>query len=228
MKYTCIVVDDEPIARELIEEHLSHLEQFELVGAFENAIKTKAFLDQNKVDLMFLDIEMPLIKGTEFLRMRKDWPAVIFTTAYREYALESYDLNVLDYLLKPITFERFFVAIEKFTSQAATTVATNTPSPFLFIPTAGKKMKIIPDELLYLESFRDYVTIHLEGQKSHHIKYSITEFEKLLPAYCIRVHRSYVVNSQKVDAYSKQEIDIRGVTIPIGDKYKASWEKMFE
>ena len=114
MKYKCIIVDDEPLARELIASHLAHFDNFELVASFENALKAYAFLESNTIDLMFLDIEMPFLKGNDFLKKLKNPPKVIFTTAYREYAIEGYELNVIDYLLKPITFDRFFVSIEKF------------------------------------------------------------------------------------------------------------------
>lgn len=225
MNYKCIIIDDEPLARELIERHLSQFDNFEIIGSFENAIKAYQFLETNTIDLMFLDIEMPLLKGNDFLKKLKNKPFVILTTAYREYALEGYELNVVDYLLKPITFDRFFASIEKFKNfQTTKIVDSSVKENYIFIPSGNKKIKIIFSEILYIESFKDYVNIHIENNIKHHIKYNISEFEKILPINFVRVHRSYIINSKVITAYAKYEIETNETKIPIGNSYKDNWE----
>jgi DNA-binding LytR/AlgR family response regulator len=224
MKYKCIIVDDEPLARELIASHLAHFDNFELVDSFENALKAYAFLESNTIDLMFLDIEMPLLKGNDFLKKLKNPPKVIFTTAYREYALEGYELNVIDYLLKPITFDRFFVSIEKFKHlQIPQKEIKPIKENHIFVTNGSKNIKIVFDEILYVESLKDYITIHLEIGKSHHIKQNISVFEKLLNSNFVRIHRSFIIQTKKLTAYSKNEVEINSVEIPIGNSYKENW-----
>lgn len=224
MKYKCIIVDDEPLARELIAAHLVNFESFELIDSFENALKAYTFLETNTVDLIFLDIEMPLLKGNDFLKKLKNPPKVIFTTAYREYAIEGYELNVIDYLLKPITFDRFFVSIEKF-KQLQTPQKEIKPinENHIFVTSGSKNIKIVFDEILYIESLKDYITIHLENGKSHHIKQNISVFEKLLDSNFIRIHRSFIIQTKKLTAYSKNEVEVNSVEIPIGNSYKENW-----
>lgn len=224
MKHRCIIVDDEPLARELIASHLENFEGFELIDSFENALKTYSFLEHNSVDLMFLDIEMPLLKGNDFLKKLKNPPKVIFTTAYREYAIEGYELNVIDYLLKPITFDRFFVSIEKFKQfQTPRKEVHMVSESHIFVTSGNKNIKIIFDEILYIESLKDYITIHLENGKSHHIKQNISVFEKLLNSDFIRIHRSFIIQAKKMTAYTKNEIEINSIEIPIGTSYKENW-----
>lgn len=224
MKHKCIIVDDEPLARELIAAHLENFESFELIDSFENALKAYSFLENNAVDLIFLDIEMPLLKGNDFLKKLKNPPKVIFTTAYREYAIEGYELNVIDYLLKPITFDRFFVSIEKFKQlQTSKKEVSTTTENHIFVTSGNKNIKIIFDEIMYIESLKDYITIHLENGKSHHIKQNISSFEKLLNSEFIRIHRSFIIQTKKLTAYTKNEIEINSVEIPIGTSYKENW-----
>lgn len=224
MKYKCIIVDDEPLARELIASHLAHFDNFELVASFENALKAYAFLESNTIDLMFLDIEMPLLKGNDFLKKLKKPPKVIFTTAYREYAIEGYELNVIDYLLKPITFDRFFVSIEKFKQlQTPKAPENSTNEDHIFVSSGSKNIKITFDHILFVESLKDYITIHLENGKSHHLKQNISAFEKVLDSNFIRIHRSFIIQTKKLTAYSKNEVEINSVEIPIGSSYKETW-----
>ncbi|TRX38723.1 response regulator transcription factor [Flavobacterium sp. ZT3R18] len=224
MKYKCIIVDDEPLARELIASHLAHFDNFELVASFENALKAYAFLESNTIDLMFLDIEMPLLKGNDFLKKLKNPPKVIFTTAYREYAIEGYELNVIDYLLKPITFDRFFVSIEKFKQlQIPKATENSTNEDHIFVSSGSKNIKIVFDSILFIESLKDYITIHLENGKSHHLKQNISAFEKVLDSNFVRIHRSYIIQTKKLTAYSKNEVEINAIEIPIGSSYKQTW-----
>nr|WP_309755081.1 response regulator transcription factor [Flavobacterium sp.] len=225
MKYKCIIVDDEPLARELIASHLAHFESFELIDSFENALKAYAFLESNDVDLIFLDIEMPLLKGNDFLKKLKNPAKVIFTTAYREYALEGYELNVIDYLLKPITFDRFFVSIEKFKQlQTPKKQEEKVSEKHIFVSSGIKNIKIVFDEILYIESLKDYITIHLENKISYHLKFNISSFEKLLNDDFVRIHRSFIINVKKLRSYTKNEIEIDSIEIPIGNSYKENWQ----
>jgi two-component system LytT family response regulator len=224
MKYKCIIIDDEPLARELVASHLAKFENFELVDSFENALKAYTFLETNTIDLLFLDIEMPLLKGNDFLKKLKNPPKVIFTTAYREYALEGYELNVIDYLLKPITFDRFFVSIEKFKQlQVPKAPENSTKEDHVFVSSGSKNIKIIFDHILFIESLKDYITIHLENGNSHHLKQNISTFEKVLDSNFVRIHRSFIIHAKKLTAYTKHEVEINAVEIPIGSSYKKIW-----
>jgi DNA-binding LytR/AlgR family response regulator len=224
MKYKCIIIDDEPLARELIASHLAHFDNFELVASFENALKAYTFLESNTIDLIFLDIEMPLLKGNDFLKKLKNSPKVIFTTAYREYALEGYELNVIDYLLKPITFDRFFVSIEKFKQlQIPKAPENSTNENHIFVSCGNKNIKVVFDAILFIESLKDYITIHLENGKSLHLKQNISAFEKLLGSNFVRIHRSFIIHTKKLSAYTKNGVEINSVEIPIGSSYKETW-----
>ena len=181
--YKCLIVDDEELARELIETHLTQLDGFELVASCASAIEASTILQQQTIDLLFLDIEMPVLKGTEFFKNLIQKPKVIFTTAYRDYALDGFELNAVDYLLKPITFGRFFKAIEKFLdSENATPIITSKNdnvinNDFIFIRKDRKQIKIKFEDVLYIESLKDYVKIHLLNEKTKDlIVRSVTEW----------------------------------------------------
>lgn len=216
--YTCIIVDDEELARELMERHLSQLEDFKLVASCASAIEAFKVLKEEKVDLIFLDIEMPLLKGTDFLKNLNISSKVIFTTAFREYALEGYELNVVDYLLKPIIFTRFLKAVHKFLESVKTGI-NDSVNKHIYIQSNKKNIKIILDDVLYIESLKDYLQIHLENKKIL-FKGGITAFEKELNHQFLRVHRSYIVNINKISAYTKNDIEIGEIEIPISDSYK--------
>jgi len=218
--YKCIVVDDEELARRLIKRHVLELEGFELVASCESAIEALKYIKEHPVDLMFLDIEMPLIKGTDFLKNLDQKPKVIFTTAYREYALEGYELNVVDYLLKPIIFTRFLKAIEKFLESTNKAKASLEPN-HIYIQSNKKNIKIILEEVLYIESLKEYVQIHFKNKKVL-FKCGITAFEEKLNSHFLRVHRSYIVNTNMITAFTKRDIEIGDIEIPIGDSYKES------
>jgi len=225
MSYKCLVVDDEELARELIERHLSQLLQFEVVASCASALAARRILQEVQVDLIFLDIEMPVLKGTDFFKNLIQKPKVIFTTAYRDYAIDGFELNAVDYLLKPITFERFFNATEKFLDLQQPTVLTSSPpsipakEQFLFIRKDRKQVKLNFSEVLYIESLKDYIKIHLE-EDTHTIKHSLTGFVELLDRRFLRVHRSFVVNLDKITAYTKHDMEIKEIEIPIGDSYR--------
>jgi len=234
MTYKCLVVDDEELARELIVDHLSKLEEFELVAACASAIEARTILKQQRIDLMFLDIEMPVLKGTDFFKHLLHPPKVIFTTAYRDYAVEGFELNAVDYLLKPITFDRFFKAIDKFLNQQVpappitSSVSTTAPqAPYIFIRKDRKQVKLFLHEIIYIESLKDYIQIHQPNQK-HVVKYSLASFISLLDQRFLRVHRSYVINVDKVTAYTKHDIELGPVEIPIGENYKQAIQAYFQ
>lgn len=226
MIYKCLIVDDEELARELIETHLSQLDNFEIVASCASAIEAHKVLQHEEVDLLFLDIEMPVLKGTDFLKNLTKKPNVIFTTAYRDYAIEGFELSAVDYLLKPIVFERFFKAIEKFLERvkpiSKPTKNSTTDEAYIYIQSNKKNIKILFDDVNYIESIKDYIKIHFTNSSSTLTKHGITAFEKQLDDRFIRVHRSYIVNKHKVTAYTKQDIEIGDIEIPIGDYYKTN------
>lgn len=222
----CVIVDDEPLATELIEDHIAQLDFLQVTGTFQNAISALEFIKKNKVDLLFLDIQMPMLSGIDFLKSANIDAKVILTSAYREYALEGYELNVIDYLLKPITFDRFFKAVNKYLTQHTPDLSITENSlirptkDFIFVKSERKNIKIFFDEILYMESIKDYIKIHTLD-RTVVVKEKISQFESLLPDNLfIRVHRSYLVNKQKVTAYTHQDIEVRDIEIPIGGIYK--------
>ncbi|HAS46991.1 MAG TPA: DNA-binding response regulator [Microscillaceae bacterium] len=234
MTYKCLVVDDEELARELIVDHLSKLEEFELVAACASAIEARTILKQQRIDLMFLDIEMPVLKGTDFFKHLLQPPRVIFTTAYRDYAVEGFELNAVDYLLKPITFDRFFKAIDKFLNQQLPSppATSNVPSTtakatYIFIRKDRKQVKLFLHEIVYIESLKDYIQIHETNQK-HVVKYSLVSFISLLDHRFLRVHRSYVINVDKVTAYTKHDVELGPIEVPIGENYKQTVQEYFQ
>lgn len=224
MKYKCVIVDDEGLARGLIKNHLAQLDNFELVASCASAIEASKVLKNEKVDLLFLDIEMPVLKGTEFFKNLMHKPKVIFTTAYRDFALDGFELNAIDYLLKPITFARFFKAIEKFLEQSQSQVAppeniAQNRNDSIFVRKDRKQVKIFFDDILYVESVKDYIKI-ITQDDNHLIKQSLTSFLENLDDRFLRTHRSYLVNLDKITAYTNQDIEIGKFEVPIGDSYK--------
>ncbi|PQJ21719.1 LytTR family DNA-binding domain-containing protein [Tenacibaculum sp. SG-28] len=231
MVYKCLIVDDESLARELLETHLSQLENFKVIASCSSAIEAHKILQTENVDLLFLDIEMPVLKGTDFFKTLKQKPRVIFTTAYREYAIEGFELNAVDYLLKPITFVRFFQAIEKFVDSQKSPPKFNenipTQESYIFVQSNKKNIKINFDDVTYIESIKDYIRIHLPSS-SIMVKHGITAFEEKLDERFLRVHRSYIVNTTKVSAYTRQDVEIGSIEIPFGDFYKANALKVLK
>jgi two-component system LytT family response regulator len=225
MKVKCLVVDDEPLAIKLLENHIAKIASFEVVATCNNAMKALEILNTQQIDLLFLDIKMPTITGIDFLKSLRNPPKTIFTTAYREYALESYDLDVADYLLKPITFDRFFRAVERYfrelkpvqTSVSISQTATETT---IQIKSGTKYHKVVVSDINYIESLKDYVKIHTES-KSIVSKQKISDLEKELATHAfLRIHRSYLINSKKVTAFTPHDIELNDVEVPIGASYK--------
>ncbi|MEB2774291.1 LytTR family DNA-binding domain-containing protein [Algoriphagus sp. D3-2-R+10] len=232
MKYRCVIVDDEGLARGLIKNHLAQLDDFELVASCGSAIEASKILKEEKVDLLFLDIEMPVLKGTEFFKNLMHKPKVIFTTAHRDFALDGFDLNAVDYLLKPITFARFFKAIEKFLEQNQSSVNLlenigEGKTDYVFVRKDRKQVKVFFDDILYIESIKDYIKI-ITHDDNLLIKESLKSFVEALDDRFFRTHRSYIVNLDKITAYTKQDIEIGKLEIPIGDSYKSSVSKILD
>ena len=225
MTYKCIIIDDEELARRLIKNHLLQLEDFELVASCSSAIEASKILQENTIDLIFLDIEMPVLKGIDFYKNLLNKPKVIFTTAYREYAIDGFELNAVDYILKPITFQRFFNAIEKFRALQGKPIADTTiissenKENFIYIRKDRKQVKVHFDDILYIESLKDYIKIHFKDIQ-HVTKSSLSSFLTKLDNRFIRVHRSYIINKNKISAYTKNDIEIGQLEIPIGDNYR--------
>ncbi|TCI84837.1 LytR/AlgR family response regulator transcription factor [Tenacibaculum sp. M341] len=221
--YNCLIIDDEPLARELIETYLEKLPDFNLIASCKSALEASTILSNTKIDLLFLDIEMPQLKGIDFFKTLAYKPKVIFTTAYREYAIDGFELNAVDYLLKPIFFERFFSAIQKFTNSTKTLdkdLKNTGFQDFVFVSKSKKQIKILFKEVLYIESLKDYIKIHYNNNNTITIKESISSFEKRIDNRFIRIHRSYIVNKNKITAYTKHDLEIGKIEIPIGNSYK--------
>ncbi len=223
MKVRCLLVDDEPLAIQLLQTHLEKLDLFEVVATCSNAIKALEILRAETIDLLFLDIKMPQLTGIDFLRTLKNPPAVIITTAYREYAVDGYDLDIVDYLLKPITFDRFFKAIDRYlrtTKVQQPLKAMPTTNESIYIKAGGKFHKLNVEDIFYLESLKDYIVIHCVNQQIT-AKYKISDMEEeLKPFSFLRIHRSYLVNQKKITAFTMNDIEIGTREIPIGTNYK--------
>jgi two-component system LytT family response regulator len=222
----CIIVEDEPLARQILEGYISRVPFLELQGSFEDAIEAIDFLRDHTVDLMFLDIHLPEIKGLTFLKTLPDPPAVIITTAYHEYALEGYELDVIDYLLKPFEFERFLTAVNKLKKQkhpVAMTMekqATEPAKDYLFVSIQLKKVKIFFAEILFIESQKEYIKIVTQNN-AYLTKMSTHEIEALLPDTLFkRIHRSYIIAIHKVRSFTSEMVEINENQIPVGRGYK--------
>lgn len=235
MKTKCLIVDDEPLAIELIETHISQMDSFEVVATSHNAIKAFEILKTQTIDLIFLDIQMPMMTGIDFIKTLKNPPKVIITTAYRDYAVEGYELDIVDYLLKPITFERFFRAIEKYhqLTQKNTVIQKETVNikseddeAFIYVKSNKKHIKIYLKDLLYVESLKDYIKIFTTDESIIVVKQKISLVEEKLPdAQFLRVHRSFLVNKKYISAFTANDLEINNTEIPIGISYK---QKVFE
>lgn len=228
MKTRCLIVDDEPLARALIRGHVEKLENFEIVAECGDAMKALNVLREKQVDLIFMDIQMPQITGIEFLKTLKHTPKVIITTAYREYALEGFELDVVDYLLKPITFERFLKSVNKFyqtnpdevqlvSRSSAEKIADES---FIYVKENKKIVKVYLSEIKYVEGLSEYVQIHTDKRKII-TKTSMTQMEEKLPSEnFLRIHKSYIVSISKIEAFTANTIEINGKELPIGRSFK--------
>lgn len=222
-KIKCIIIEDEPLATKILADYISQVPFLELQTTFKDAIMATDWLRGHTTDLMFLDIHLPKLKGMAFLKTLINPPAVIITTAYHQYAVEGFDLNVKDYLLKPFEFERFLVAVNKVrTSEKEKQVHTESveTKDFIFLNVQKKKVKILFSEIIYIESQREYIKI-VTTKKEYVSKMSTHEIEELLPPNLFkRIHRSFIVSLSKIESYTAEAVEVNGVSIPIGRGYR--------
>jgi DNA-binding LytR/AlgR family response regulator len=225
-KFNCIIVEDEPLAAEVLEDYVKQIPFLDLKATCPDAIYAMEVLQKEKIDVIFLDIHLPKLKGLDFIRTLKHTPQVIITSAYRDYALESYELNVVDYLLKPISFNRFLMAVNKLKQQTVNDILFSAPVTvsndrmFLFINVNKKRIKVYLNDILYIESKKEYISI-VTKDKSYLTKFQLGEIEEhLVKSNFLRVHRSFIVAREKIDAFSATEIEIAGQQVPIGRSYK--------
>jgi len=222
-KIKCIIIEDEPLAVKVLSDYILQVPFLDLQGTFKDAIHATDYLRNNNVNLIFLDIHLPKLKGMAFLKTLANPPAVIITTAYHQYAVEGFNLNVLDYLLKPFDFERFLKAVTKVkTAEREKQKLNESPEikDFIFLNVQKKKVKILFSEILYIESQQEYIKI-ITTKKEYISKMSTHEIEALLPANLfIRIHRSFIISISKIESYTAEIVEINGVSIPIGRGYK--------
>ncbi|PWV45418.1 LytTR family DNA-binding domain-containing protein [Chitinophaga sp. S165] len=217
-KVKCIIIEDEPLAAKVLIDYIAAVPFLELQRTFKDAILASEFLLSNKTDLIFLDIHLPKLKGMAFLKTLANPPAVIVTTAYHQYAVEGFSLNVTDYLLKPFEFERFLTAVNKVRAEERRT-ATEARD-FIFVNVQKRKVKILFSEILYIESQREYIKI-VTTRGEYLSKMSTNEIEELLPEQVFkRIHRSFIVSVNQIDSYTAEMVEIKGIPIPIGRGYK--------
>jgi len=223
-RYTCIIIDDEEMAIKVIANHLELIPDFDIIGQFSNPVEAFQVLDSRRVDVMFLDIQMPEIIGTSMLQMMKHPPLTVFTTAYREYALDGYELDVVDYLMKPIGFQRFLQTISKirerskvFDKEMSTDLQKD--NEYLFIRSDRSFQKVRFDEILHIEAIRNHIKV-VTDETTHMSIMPISEVEEKLPDSFVRVHRSFIVNAQKVTRFNNQEVKNEKAEVPIGRSYK--------
>ncbi len=220
----CLVVDDESPAIDLLKQHISLIKELDLAAYCYSAVEAFSILQKESIDLLFLDLEMPVLKGLDFLKSLHKAPKVIITTAYRDYAVESYDLDVVDYLLKPISFERFVKSIDRYHDRCATLVSKEScsqKSNYFYVNINKRYTKIKYDEILYIESLKDYVRIHMKDQRLI-AKMNIGKIESQLPSdRFLRVHRSFIISLDKISAYTQKDIQIADFEIPIGSSYQS-------
>jgi two-component system LytT family response regulator len=244
MKLKCIAVDDEPLALDIIEDYISKVPFLELVKRTENAIEALQLVQAGGIDLVFLDIQMPELTGIQFLKIAGGKASFILTTAYSQYALESYDLNVSDYLLKPIAFDRFYKAVEKVHNlvKVAEPLAPAQPvvkevqkpaviqpvQDFMFVKTEHKIQKIELDDILYIEGLKDYISIYTKAERVITLQ-NMKKMEETLPSsQFIRVHKSYIISLDKIESIERSRISICGKMIPVGDTYRDEFFRRIE
>ena len=223
--FNCLIVEDEPLAAGILEDYVRQIPFLRLAGKCGDALYAMEALREAPVDVLFLDIHLPGLKGLDFLRSLPQPPQTILTTAYHDYALESYDLGVVDYLLKPIDFERFTKAVQKLRAP----VATSANRQFLFFNVNKKMVRVWLDEILYVESLKEYVRIFLPGGKSIVTKIQIGELENMPEmSGFLRIHRSYLASLRQIEAFTANDVTIGGKDIPIGRQYKESTQEALD
>ncbi|GEO06639.1 DNA-binding response regulator [Adhaeribacter aerolatus] len=238
MNLNCLIVEDEPLARNLLVDYVRKVPYLHLADALSSPLAALEVLRQNEIDILFLDIQMPEITGITLLKILQKKPLVILTTAYSEYALESYELDVVDYLLKPITFDRFLRAVDKASQrlapapQSSQTVehnrTTDLPASFVFIKDGTKLVKVRWNDILYVEGLKDYVTIHTRQGRIVTLQ-RLKTLENQLPVdKFIRIHLSYIVSLEGIDAVYKDKVQVGQVYLPISDTYRKPFKEFID
>ena len=223
----CIVVDDEPVAREILENHLERIDTITVVASCKSAIEAFKIINTHPVDLIFLDINMPDISGLSFAKSMSKEYKVIFTTAYREYAVDGFDLKAVDYLLKPISFERLLQGINKFFEESSASVPRQSEEihiekdDYIFVRSDRKMVKVNFKDIVFIESLSDYIKIHLEGQKVLVTRDTLSNIEARLPiSDFIRIHRSFIVSMHRIETFTSDTIGIGKHEVPISRSYR--------
>lgn len=218
----CIIVDDEPLAQELLENYVGRIQELQLIGKCSNAIQAVQALHKEKVDLIFLDIQMPVMNGLSFLKSLKNPPLVILTTAYPKYAMDGYELDVVDYLLKPISFERFLKAVNKVIEQRKFPQDEYASAEYLFLKVDSKLVKVNFADIVFIEGMKDYLKVFVKGRDIPLVVHqTMKRIEELLPKNnFVRVHKSYIVSLNTVTSIVGNMVEIGGKEIPIGANYK--------
>jgi two-component system, LytTR family, response regulator len=238
----CLIVDDEPLALHVLEDYMSKIPFLQLVKSTTNPIEALTLVQEGNVDLVFLDVQMPELTGIQFLRIANGKAKVILTTAYQQYALEGYELDVIDYLLKPIAFDRFFKAVQKAQTvlqpAAAATLKAAEPvsvqqqqdflSDFIFVKTEHKIQKVYLNDILFIEGLKDYISIFTPAERIITLQ-NMKKMEDALPAkHFTRVHKSYIVSINKIDSIERSRICIGDKIIPVGDTYREEFFKIVD
>ncbi|MDB4901658.1 MAG: DNA-binding response regulator [Mucilaginibacter sp.] len=237
----CLIVDDEPLALQILEDYLSKIPFLQLVKATTNPIEALTLVQTGNVDLVFLDVQMPELTGIQFLRISNGKAKVILTTAYPQYALEGYELDVIDYLLKPIAFDRFFKSVQKAQAVLQPQMANVKPiqaepvhpqqdflSDFIFVKTEHKIQKVYLNDILFIEGLKDYISIFTPAERIITLQNMKKMEDALPPKHFIRVHKSYIVSINKIDSIERSRICIRDKIIPVGDTYREEFFKIID
>ena len=243
MKLSCIIVEDEPMARNLLTQYIEKISTLELLGAFGNPLKALDFLRENEPDILFLDVQMPEITGIALLKILKKQPVVILTTAYSQYAIEGYELDVTDYLLKPITFERFLKAVEKATQRITANqavqnaveskevtkeIATTPTDEFLFVKDGTKLVKVRLKDIMFIEGLKDYVKIHTPKGKITTLQRLKNLENQLSTNQFIRIHHSYIIAIEWIEVIHRDKVEISNQLIPISDTYRKAFKAFID
>lgn len=238
MKINCIAIDDEPLALDKISEYVKRIPYLNLIGSFDNAFSGLEFLKQHRVDLIFLDIQMEDLTGIQMLEVMQHKPKIILTTAYDQYAIKSYELDVCDYLLKPISFQRFILACEKVSDQLnnnssqqppkAEEFEQEKPEEYFYVKNGHKTQKVNFKDIFYIEGMKDYVRIYTEKEKIMTLL-SLKKLEEILPInQFLRIHKSYLISINKIESIERNRVQIMGIPLPLGKSYQKYFFNIIE
>ena len=230
-KLSCLIIEDESLLADVLAEYIDQVPFLELRKIFNDGMSALEYLEVNNVDLIFIDINLPKLKGIDFIRMFPNSARYIITTAYHEYAVEGFNLNVVDYLLKPIEFNRFMMAVKKVTDGLVTnrTLAENSSmKDYFYINMNKRRVKVNFSEILYIEGLKEYVRIHVTREKLLITKMQIGHIQELLNEDFVRIHRSFIVAKKKVNSYNHVEVNVGNSTLPVGTNYKETIGRLLE